>query len=125
MRVSWSNWQRRFSTMDCELGKLVEPENKSAREVCERARSFLKWDDLPSLVEQRSDEVAVVWWTYKDTWLGDPQEPNFKFSLAIPAYATWGKKKRDKYLLAHRPREIADRLTRALNANEPSKVPLL
>ena len=100
--------------MDSEFGKLAEPENKSAREICERARSFLGWEDLPSRVEQR-DEVAIVWWVYKDTWPGDSQEPDFKFSLAIPVYAVWGKKKRDKYLIAQRPREIADKLIQYLN----------
>jgi hypothetical protein len=100
--------------MDDEFGSLVEPENKSAREVCERARSFLCWNDLPSRVEQR-DDVAIVWWVYKDTWPDDRHESDFKFSLAIPVYAVWGKKKRDKYLIANRPRNIADRLIHVLN----------
>lgn len=81
--------------------KLALPENKAQRELCERAKAFLDNDysgevELPSQVIEK-DGYVQVWFIYEDAWLGD-DSPNFSYSLSIPTYAIWGRKKREKYL---------------------------
>ena len=81
--------------------RLKEPVNSGQKDLCLRAQEYLssefdKWS-LPSEVELIGNDIARVWYIYLDHWPYD-DEPHFKFSLCIPAYSVWGKKKRDKYL---------------------------
>lgn len=87
-----------------ELGNLRAPITKPQKELCERAQKFLNdngagrcdWD-LPSKVMETDHDAARVWFVYEDTWFGS-DSPNFSFSVCIPIYAVWGRKKREKYL---------------------------
>ena len=101
------------------LGNLLEPDNDKSRADCEKAQEYLssEWDQwpLPSAVEIKGN-TALVWFIYKDTWPFDV-EPDFKYSVAIPAYLFWGKKKRDKYLRKQKE-EIAAVYAGNLNRSE-------
>lgn len=83
-------------------GKLVSPE--SNRDMCERAQGYLEWEDCPSQVEVFPTFVRATW-IYKDTWPNDPTGADFKYSLALPLYAVWGRKKREKYIQDMRNRD--------------------
>ncbi len=79
--------------------KLIAPANKVELAKCEKAQKYLKWDELPTSIEDAGHhDIAKVWWMYKDT-LGDN---DFKFFLCIPIYEVWGAKKRKKYLDARK-----------------------
>ena len=70
----------------------LTPPAKVEKPKCEKAQAYLRWDDLPTTIEESGD-VAKVWWMYKPDMADD-----FKFFLCIPIYEVWGAKKRKKYL---------------------------
>ena len=94
------------------VGKLKKPENSNQKDKCEKAQEYLsndlgvyvngnlseidKWP-LPSEVEEINEEISKVWYVYEDNWPFD-EDPDFRYSVNIPSYVLWGKKKREKYL---------------------------
>lgn len=82
-------------------GTLKKPETNRELEACQKAQEYLscEWNvwPLPSKIEVVDETVTLAWFVYEDTWPYDA-EPNFTYSMAIPSYVLWGKKKRDNYL---------------------------
>ena len=61
---------------------------------------YVSWDLVPTSVEL-CDDFARVWFEY-DPEYGDDADNKWEFSLCVPLYHFWGRKKREQYLKEQR-----------------------